>query len=398
MNGAPVKDATIDIYRTDLPGNYTDVKSNKDGRFVHAGLPFSGMYIISISAPGASPQARGPMRITDTEYTFELTVGDGKRLTKDEAKQYAASGAPQTGSGQQKESEEQKKAREEYEKKLADNKKAGEANEIVRKSLDEGNAAYNAKNYDNAISAYSRGIEADPTHPGAPVLLTNKAVALKARGVDTYNSARGLEGDAKTAKLDSAKADLKAAAEASTKAVELLKAANTPTDPQEVQNQKTNMYNAYSTRADSLRLVSKIADSSQAETAFSAYQEYMGLEMDPTKKANAQLSAATVLLDAGIFQKALDEFKKVIEVDPNSYMAYRGLGIALFSLGYEKNDKNMLQEAANYLQLFVDKSPDTLTEKGEAKSILENLKNEEKIKAQKISTPSKSSTTKKKPN
>lgn len=398
MNGSPVKGAIVDVYRTDLPGNYTDLKTDKEGRFIHAGLPFTGSYIITVSAPGASPQARGPMRIQDTDYVFELDAGDGKRLTKDEAKTYAATGAPKSGG---EESAESKKAREEFDKKKKEvdekNANISKVNDLYNKANSEGNAAFKDNKFDEAIAKWDEALTADSTHPGAPVLLTNKSIALRLRGRDRFNKAIQTKDDSpeKTAGLESGKGDFKAAAEAASKALELLNTGETPTDPQGIKSKQNQTHDALAARAEAMRLIVKYADSSQADLGYVAYQEFIAVETDPAKKFNAQLAAADILFTAGNLDKAAEEYKKLIEVNPDSYEVYRGLGLVMFNLGYANNDKAKLQEAANYLQLFVDKAPDMLpntttqyTEKKEAKDILETLKNEEKIKAQKV-TPTK---------
>jgi hypothetical protein len=60
----------------------------------------------------------------------------------------------------------------------------------------------------------------------------------------------------------------------------------------------------------------------------------------------------------------------------------------LFNIGaMNNNDKAKYQEAANYLQQFVDKAPDTDKLKDDAKAILEELKNQQNVKAEKVTTP-----------
>ena len=61
-NPAPVAGATIDVFRTDITGEY-HTKSDKKGEWVFAGLPFIGRYIVSVSAPGATPDARSGVRV-----------------------------------------------------------------------------------------------------------------------------------------------------------------------------------------------------------------------------------------------------------------------------------------------------------------------------------------------
>ena len=52
----PLADAQIDVYRTDIKGEYK-TKTNKKGEFVFAGLPFVGTYTVVASHPTASPNS-----------------------------------------------------------------------------------------------------------------------------------------------------------------------------------------------------------------------------------------------------------------------------------------------------------------------------------------------------
>lgn len=79
---------------------------------------------------------------------------------------------------------EQKKAQAEFEKQKADienkNKKIESENAIISQALKDGNAAFNAKDWDLAITKYTEGIAASPNFAGsAPVLLNNKGAALR---------------------------------------------------------------------------------------------------------------------------------------------------------------------------------------------------------------------------
>src|SRR6266446_5506906 len=78
--------AQIDVFRTDLPGNYP-TKADKKGQFVYAGLPYVGRYIIAASAPNAAPSVLGGILAgRDTDYEIALGPGDGRRYTAEEAK------------------------------------------------------------------------------------------------------------------------------------------------------------------------------------------------------------------------------------------------------------------------------------------------------------------------
>ncbi len=380
--------AQVDVYRIDLPGGYP-TKANKNGEFVYAGLPFVGTYIIAVSMPNAAPTYQGGVKVgRDIDYEIVLSPGDGRRLTVDDVKKLAAgntgnSAAKSSGS----ESAADKAKREEL---IAKNKEIEEKNtkvesinKIVGDSFKAGNAALSAKNYDEAIKQYDIGLAADAEQSS---LLANKSAALRARGVDRFNAAIQTKDDAaKTSGLESAKADFKAAAEAATKAAELVKNEPAKTDPNEQKQQATNKYYALAARAEAMRLFVSKADPSQADAGIAAFQDYIAIETDSAKKARAQLDLAQMLLDAGAGDTAFAEYKKILATNPDDPDANLGAGLALYSTG----DKAKFQEAANYLQHFVDKAPDTHKFKNDAKALLTELKNTENVVPERTASPSR---------
>ena len=374
----PGAGAQIDVFRTDLSGEYP-TKADKKGQFVYAGLPYVGRYILAASAPNAAPSALTGVRVgQDIDYEIVLGPGNGRRYTKDEAKsavQPSAGGATSsTGGG---ESAADKAKREELAKKNAEietkNKKIEESNKVISEAFKAGNVALNAKNYDEAIKEYDIGLAADPEQAA---LLTNKSAALKARGVDKYNA--GIK-DKDAAATESAKADFKAAAEAANAAADLLKKEPAATDPAEQKQQQANKYAAFSVRAEAMRLYVTKTDPTQADAGAAAFQDYISVETDPAKKSRAQLDLAQMLLDAGSGDKAYAEYQKILAANPDDVDANLGAGLALFSIG----DKGKYQDAANYLQHFVDKAPDTHKFKIDAKAILAELKSTENVTPEK---------------
>lgn len=381
---APVAEAAIDVFRTDLPGKY-NTKTNRRGEFVFAGLPYVGVYIVAASHPTAQPGWQGNIRAgRGIEYEITVTPGDGRRLTYDEIKNASAaapggSGLPASGGS---ESAEDRARREELARKNAEieaeNKKILEANAIVQRTFKAGNDALLGKNYDEAVRLYDEGLAADPQQSA---LLTNKALALKARGVDTFNaSITDKEEASKLAKLAAAKKDFEAAAEASTKAVAILKAQTIPTEPSELNRHNANKLSTFSTHAESMRLFVTKVDQSKADEGFMAYQDYIGAEPDAAKKAKAQRDAAQMLFDAGAFEKSLGEYQKILAVNPDDPDALVKSGMILFNIGAMENNKEKYQEAANYLQQFVNKAPEGEL-KADAKAILEELKNQQNVQA-----------------
>jgi tetratricopeptide (TPR) repeat protein len=310
-----------------------------------------------------------------------LSPGDGSKFTLDDIKKIK-SGDTGAATGASGESATDKAKREELLKKNAEieeaNKKATSINTIVGESFKAGNAALAAKNYDEAVKQYDVGLAADPEQAA---LLTNKASALKARGVEKYNAAIQNKDDAgRTAGVEAAKADFKAAAERADKAVEAFNTEPAVTDPNDQKRHDANKYTAMTVRAEAYRLYVSKGDPSQADAGIKAFQEYIAVETDAAKKSKAQVDLAQMLLDAGAADKALAEYKKILEVNPDDPDANLGAGLALYSTG----DKAKYQEAANYFQHFVDKAPDSHKFKNDAKDILANLKNTENVTPEKI--------------
>ena len=388
----PASEAQIDVYRTDISGSY-QTKANKKGEFVFAGLPFVGTYTVVASHPTAQFDYKSKVRAGQgQDVEIKLSPGNGKRPTKDEVlalEKQGGGGAPTASSSSGSESSGDKAKREELMRKNAEiaekNKKIEATNAIVGRTFTAGNEALKLKNYEEAIRQYDEGIAADPDQPA---LLTQKAIALKARGVDRYNAAiQAKDEAAKATGFDTAKKDFAAAAEASKKSVELINARTAPTDPQELTSYQGNKHAALATRAETMRLFVTKVDQSQVEAGETAYREYIAIETDPAKKAQAQRDAAQMLFDANSFDKALAEYKKILEANPDDTDALVKSGMLLFNIGAMNNDKAKYQEAANYLQQFVDKAPDSDRFKADAKAILEELKNQQNVKAEKVSTP-----------
>ena len=401
----PLAEAQIDVYRIDMKAKY-DTKTNKKGEFVFAGLPFVGTYTVVASHPTATPNfVDGAKAGRDVVVEIVVTPGDGKRPTLDEIKSSGGGrttpgggGGGGSSSSSGGESASDKAKRDEIAKKNAEideaNKKITAANEIIATTFKAGNdlltaagAASKANSADDAIAKYTaavaeydKGLAADAEQPA---ILTNKSVALKGRGVERYNSTirnKSLDDAGKSELLQSAKADFKASAESAGKAVTMLKAQPVPTDAAELARYNANKYAAMLTHAESMRLyVSKGGDPSQADAGIAAFKDYIAVETDPAKKAKAQVDLAQMLLDAGAADKALTEFKAILAATPDNPEANLGAGLAVYATG----DKAKYQEAANFLQRFVEVAPDSNPMKDDAKAILTELKNTENVTPEK---------------
>lgn len=403
----PLADAQIDVFRTDIKGEYK-TKTNKKGEWVFAGIPFVGTYVVVVSHPTASPNFMPGVKAgRGVPVELEVKPGDGKRLTFDEIKKIGGataapatpSGGPGNTGGGGTESEADKAKREELLRKNKEieegNKKIEAANATIARTFKAGNEALTAANaagknsevaipkYTEAITQFDEGLAADPEQPA---ILTNKAVALKGRGVQKYNTAvssKTVDDAGKTALIEGAKSDFKAAAEASTKAVTLLKAQTVPTDPAELQRYNGNKYAAFVTQAESMRLFVSKVDGTQSAAGVTAFKDYIAIETDPAKKVKAQLDLAQMLLDSGAADKALAEYQVILATTPDDPDANFGAGMAL----YAQQDKAKYQEAANYLQKFVDKAPAGHQFKDEAKLILDDMKANQNVTPEKKAPP-----------
>jgi len=382
----PVKDAIVDFYQTDISRKFLGLKTDKNGVYRHAGLPM-GVYTIIVTAPGARPSFQTDVRISQMpEMGFRLEPGESKRLTLDDIKAMMAGNSPAGGAGgttpaaatpaKESDADREKRLAEEARIK-ASNEKIVAGNEVVSRTFKAGNEALNAGNFDEAIRQYEEGLSAREE----PALFANRSEAYRRRGVDRFNAAIKMTDEAgKAAAMESAFNDWRKAAESSSKAVELMKTQAAPTDPGAQANHAQNKLAAYSTRAEAMRLVATKVDKSQADAAFTAYQEYIDLQSDAAKKSKLRTDAAKLLFDANAYGRAAEEYKKILAEDPENADAYLYLGFALFNTGEKAN----FQEAANFIGRFVEKAPETNPMKTEAKSILDFLKTQENIKPEKI--------------
>lgn len=398
----PAAGAQVDVYRTDVAGEY-HTKTDKKGGFVFAGLPFVGTYLVVVSAPNASPDVLGDVKAgREIDYKLTLKPGPGNRPTRAEAIAMASSSQPAAGGGGGESAEDRKK-REELEAKnreiMAANEKNQKINEVINRTFKAGNEALKlggdaakANNHDEAINQYStaitqysEGIAADPEQPA---LLTNRSIAYRARGVERFNQAVNSKDDAaKSAGLEAAKKDFKDAADSAEQAVKLVKSQTVPTDPAALNNYNANKLSALAARAEAMRLFVSKGDQTQADAGIAAYDEYIAAETDAAKKSKAQMDAAKMLFESNAFDKAVASYQKILSSDPDNIDALVYTGLSLINIGYSTNDKAKFQEGANYLQRFVDKAPDGHSLKADAKAVLQNIKEQQNIKPE--ATPSR---------
>ncbi len=253
-----------------------------------------------------------------------------------------------------------------------ENRKIAATNEIVARTFKAGNEAINAGQYDEAIAQYREGLA---VRPDEPALLTNLSEALIRRGVDRFNVAvRDEDRKKRDTGTEAAKKDWSEAAQASRKAVNVIKGAPA-SDPVRQQSYAHNRLAALSAYARAMRLVATKVDYTQGPAAWEAYQEYLAVETDPAKKTRYRVEALQMLFDAGSADLAVAEARKILASEPNHVDAIRVLGLALFASGDKKN----FQEAADALQRYLDLAPDTDLHRESGKEALDYLKTAETI-------------------
>jgi tetratricopeptide (TPR) repeat protein len=383
---SPVVGATIDVYRTDVKSKLPSAKTDKKGFFVFAGLPLGATMVFVVSAPGIKAEMYPGVKAGREDVNITVSEGDGKNLTEDEVRS-ALSTAPKQGSGQTaEESAEAKKAREEYEKQVAEvtnkNKKIEDTNGIIKVSMEEGLKAFKEKNYDLAVAKFDEGIQADPDFVGsASVLNNNKASALRNRGVDAYN--QGIKDPAnKDSWREKAKVDFQNSVAASQKALDLI---SKITDSAEVPKYAPGKLSALTNIAEVRRLMFATSiDTSQPDELVSALTAYLAVETDAAAKTKIQTSVADALRSAGNTGQAVPIYRTVLETDPNNVEALGGLGLSLLNEGEIQGKIELSQEGLNLMQKFTEVAPDTHPLKGDVKAAVVYLKDEKKLVPQKV--------------
>ncbi|MEO8071630.1 MAG: tetratricopeptide repeat protein [Acidobacteriota bacterium] len=408
----PVAGALVEVFRTDQKGKFPSDKTGKKGDFAFAGLPLGATFAFSISGPKIAPRLVPNIRAGADNLVIVVAEGDGKKMTEEEVRQsLAAPAASTTNTGAataeapvaaKEMTAEQKKAKEEYDKQVTEvnskNEKAKNANAIISKVVAEGSKAFEAKNYDLAITKFDEGINADPDFAGsAPVLLNNKALSLKSRAVDNYNKAIKGDPSARASALESVKTDFNNATAATDRALEILKNAKAP-DAEGQKNYDATKLNALTIRKEVYGLMALTGvDKTKGKEAVTAYDEYITAEPDAQKKAASRLGLAEAYQQADQYDESITEYEKVLAEDPENVDALVGAGLALVNMGYisQETDKEkakaQFQQSINYLQKFVDlsKSPknqDSLAVKkykDDAEAIIDTLKKEQSVAPQK---------------
>lgn len=393
----PAENALVEVFRTDINAKLPSDKTNKKGEFSFAGLPLGATFVLSVSAPGAKPTYWPNVRAGNEKITITLDEGDGKRWTEKEVRD-ALSGAataitPTTNTAEL--TEEQKKAQAERAKLEAEyaakKKEVEQQTAAVKKALDEGTKAFSSKEYDVAIIKFDEGYKANPEYVGsAPVLLNNKALALRERAVDLHNkSVKETDATAKAEMVTKSSKDFADSVTAYNTAWTILKDASAAdiTDQQNYQTNKQNTLTGFRNVVGYMILTEKV-EMNQVPVIAAMLAEYLAFETNAAKKAEAEVFLGDIYRITGDSVNAITEYKKVLEKSPTNADALAGLGLSQANAGYNTDgsvNEAMMQEAINNLQRFTEVAPDNHKLKESVKQTVDYLKTQN-FKPQKTTT------------
>ncbi len=377
----PLEGAVIEAYRTDTSsGKLPATKTNSKGEFTFPLVQPGHVYAVAASAPGAGPRVTPDIKVGGPKVVIILDEGDGSRVEEAEVRELIKVAGMSE--------EDRKKSDAEYQKELerynAEKEKAANAHKIVSAALDAGDKAFNAKNYDLAITKFDEGINADPEFEGsAPVLLNYKGVALRMRGFESYK--RSVQPDADRAgEMAKAKADLNASADAFTRGLEILNT-KTNNDPGIKENMTNTRKNILTNFVETHRLlVLTKADSSRVKDAIPIFAEYQKVEPDKALKVKAMVTLGDILREAGEADDAITAYRAALVEEPKNVDSLAGLGLSLFNVGLTNDNKDQVQEGLNLMQAFVDAAPNTHSLKADVQNAIEFLKTDMKMTPQKI--------------
>jgi len=278
--GNPYANAVISIDREDIRGHY-EVKTNKDGRFFHAGLPL-GRFSVAVMRDGQKIFSLGGIQTRMSEpVSVEIDLQQERMRAEAEAQGVQV----QTDEGGRL-SQEQMAA---IEAAAKEREEAIKKRQELTSHFDTAMTAMKAKDYDAAIPAFEQAAQVDPTQH---VIYAQLGEAFSGKAAMSKNSAEKKEWYEKAATSYQKSLELK------------------PDDP--------SYHNNY---ALALASAGKVPEA-QAELVQAA-------TLDPPNAGRYYFNLGAVLINTGDTKAAADAFKKATEADPNFADAYYQLGVTL---------------------------------------------------------------------
>ena len=282
-DGQPAANAVVSIDREDIKGHY-EVKTDKNGKFFHAGLPL-GRFSVSVVQKNGQPFKLGGIQTRMSEpANVEIDLQQEKMRVEAAAQGMQVQG----GSNAPKLSEEQMAA---IQKAAAERDEAIKKRQALTGKFDAGMEAMKAKNYDQAITELQAAAEVDPTQH-----------VIYAQLGEAYS------GKAAAARGDEKKQLVEKSVEAYQKALSI----------------KADDASYHNNFALALANAGKLEEA-QAELVKAA-------ELDPPNGGRYFFNLGAVLVNTNHPKEAGDAFRKATESDPNFADAFYQLGVTLTGL------------------------------------------------------------------
>lgn len=312
-DGKPLQGALIRIERLDIKGNYK-VKTNKKGEYFHAGLPL-GRYRVILEVDGKEMDRVENVRTQlgdPTVVNFDLQRVKQRR----EALQRAAESGQLTADQLREMSPEQRAALERAAKERAAQLAK---NRALNEAFNNGMTALQAKQFDQAVEAFTKASEIDP-----------KQHVVWAHLADAYIGLAGTKTGAEQ------EATLNKGLEAYQKALE-------------IKPDEAAYHNNY---ALALARAKKFAEA-QAELTKAA-------QLDPPNAGRYYYNLGALLVNSGQNEQAGEAFKKAIEADPNYADAHYQFGVSLMAKAQFTPDGKVIAPpgAREAFQKYLQLKPD----------------------------------------
>lgn len=370
----PVAGAQIDLYRTDIKGQFS-VKTDKSGRYIRLGIPLTGTYTVVASGPGCSPSWQIGVRVSQVpSLDFVLNPGDGKVPTYEEVLAATKSGPSTSGAPSMSAADKAKMDAAEKERAAENERLKGlqTARDEAINHFKQGIVLRDAKNLQGALTEFEQAAAIDATKHQSFVEVAHKAnVQLSEThyflGADLFNNKQ----------RDAAKPHFEKAYEAAQKAISY--AALDTADPNIKNSQIT--YNQVLVK-NAMLLVEHFNEVKLVDDTIKALDNLETL--DPANKGKYEVQKGDLYRFAGnsdpaMGEKAVATYKSILASDPTNIEALYNLGIALLG----SSDKEKIQESLNYLSDFVAKAPATDKRVPDAKATITAIKEQYKIEAEK---------------
>ena len=375
LGGKPVPGAQVDIYRTDVKGHW-ETKTDKNGHYIHLGLPLGGSFVFTVSGPGITPTYTQARIAQQPVVDFTVEAGDGHTLTIEEVQKAMKSGGPVAGKAAPPvDRSKADAAQKEQDQKMKEGKELQSSFDQARVHYNTGLEMMKAANYSSALSEFEQASAVDPAKHAAMKLLNYRASANLAEvhyqlGVDLFNKRQ----------RDEAKPHFVAAVAAANKAIAVASDDTAENNPG-LNADLIVYYNILAKNA--MLLVEHYGAADLIDDTAKSIDKAEAL--DAVNKNKWGVLRGDLYRSAGRTDDAVKAYKAVIAADPNYADALYGLGLTLIA----STERAQIQEGANTLAEFVAKAPATDKRVPIVKDALEGVKNAYKVEAEKPATPAR---------